>query len=48
MSTSTRQPSGETDQITRAFLEHASNADAWTAGAEQYDDMTVAGLRVRG
>jgi hypothetical protein len=24
------------------------NADAWAAGAEQYDDMTVAGLRVRG
>jgi phosphoserine phosphatase RsbU/P len=25
-----------------------THADAWTAGAEQYDDMTVVGLRVRG
>ncbi len=25
-----------------------THADAWTAGAEQYDDMTLVGLRVRG
>jgi hypothetical protein len=25
-----------------------THADAWTAGAEQYDDRTVVGLRVRG
>jgi hypothetical protein len=25
-----------------------AHVDAWAAGTEQYDDMTVAGLRVRG
>ena len=25
-----------------------NHADTWTAGAEQYDDMTLVGLRVRG
>jgi hypothetical protein len=51
MSTAASQPPAETDRITRAIFEHAAlcnHADTWTAGAEQYDDMTVAGPRVRG
>jgi hypothetical protein len=52
MSTSARHLPPETDRITRAIFEQpaalCAHADAWVAGAEQHDDMTVVGLRVCG
>jgi hypothetical protein len=60
MSKPASQLSVEPGRVTRVVRQHrhsavrslpsalCANVDAWAAGADQYDDMTVVGRRVRG